>query len=188
MYQSVLADAGLYPLLLRLDQDLARTAQEKRCGWCGGRLDRADYARKPRGIPADLGAEHTVRRSFCCAAEGCRRRTTPASARFLGRRVYVGAAIVGITALRPGAPGAEARALRTWLGVSARTLARWRRWWRDVFAASTFWRHARGQLRTPVPAHRLPGALVRRFAGDLQTQLIATVRFLAPITTSAGAM
>ena len=78
--------------------------------------------------------------------------------------------------------------LRAWLGVSGRTLARWRRWWRDVFAASAFWRTARGRLRTPVPADGLPGALLRRFAGDLQTRLIAGLRFLAPITTAAGAM
>lgn len=188
MYQSVLEDVRLFELLGRIDLDLARVVQGKGCGRCGGRLDRADYARKPRGVPAELGAEHAVRLSLCCAAEGCRRRNTPPSARFLGRRVYVGAAIVGITALRPGARRAEARALQAWLGVSARTLARWRRWWREVFAASGFWRHARGQLRTPVPVRALPGALLRRFTGDLQAQLIATLRFLAPITTAAGAM
>ena len=188
MYQSVLADVRLYPLLLRLDQDLARTAQEKRCGWCGGRLDRADYARKPRGLPPELGAEHKVRLSLCCAAEGCRRRTRPPSVRFLGRRVYVGAAVVAITALGAGRRCAEVRDLRAWLGLSARTLARWRRWWRVVFAESPFWRGARGQLRTPVPVGALPGALLRRFAGDLQAQLIAGLRFLAPITTAAGAM
>ena len=188
MYQSVLTDVRLFELLLQVDQDLARTTQAEGCRRCGGRLDRADYARKPRGVPPGLGAEHVVRRSFCCAAEGCRRRTPPPSARFLGRRVYVAAAIVGITALRPGARRAEARALRAWLGVSGRTLARWRRWWRDVFAASGFWRGARGQLRTPVAARELPGALLRRFAGDSQAQLIAALRFLAPITTAAGAM
>ncbi len=188
MYQSVLADVRLYELLLRLDQDLARAAQAGGCRWCGGRLDRADYARKPRGVPPELGAEHAMRRSFCCSAEGCRRRTTPPSARFLGRRVYVGAAILGITALRPGARRAEARALRVWLGVSTRTLARWRRWWCAVFAKSRFWRKARGQLRTPVPVRALPGAMLRRFTGDLQGQLVAGLRFLAPITTAAGAM
>lgn len=188
MYQSVLADAGLYALLLRLDQDLARTVQEQRCGWCGGRLDRADYARKPRGLPPELGAEHTVRLSLCCAAEGCRRRTRPPSVRFLGRRVYVGAAVVAITALGAGRRCAEVRDLRAWLGVSVRTLARWRRWWREVFAESAFWRGARGQLRTPVPVGALPGALLQRFAGDLQARLIAGLRFLAPITTAAGAM
>ncbi len=188
MYQSVLADVRLFELLWRIDQDLVRSTQSEGCRQCGGRLDRADYPRKPRGVPLELGPEHAMRLSLCCAAEGCRRRTTPPSVRFLGRRVYVGAAIVGITALRPGARGGEARALRAWLGVSARTLARWRRWWRDVFAASAFWRHARGRLRTPVSARALPGALLRRFAGDLQTQLIAGLRFLAPITTAVGAM
>ena len=188
MYQSVLADVRLYELLGRIDQDLARVVQGKGCGRCGGRLDRADYARKPRGMPAEVGAEHAVRRSLCCAAEGCRRRNTPPSVRFLGRRVYVGVAIIGITALRAGARRDEARALRAWLGVSGRTLARWRRWWRDVFAGSAFWRTARGQLRTPVPAHALRGELLRRFAGDLQARLIAGLRFLAPITTAAGAM
>ena len=188
MYQSVLADVRLFELLGRIDQDLARKAREKGCGRCGGRLDRADYARKPRGVPSELGAEHRVRLSLCCSAEGCRRRTTPPSARFLGRRVYVGAAVVGITALRPGARDAEARALREWLGVSRRTLARWRRWWREVFAASTFWRQARGRLRMPVPVRQLPGGLLGRFTGDLQTQLIAALRFLAPITTPASAM
>jgi hypothetical protein len=188
VYQSVLTDVRLFELLLRVDQDLAHTTQAEGCRRCGGRLDRADYVRKPRGVPPGLGAEHAVRLSFCCAAEGCRCRSTPPSARFLGRRVYVGAALVGITALRPGARRAEARALRAWLGVSARTLVRWRRWWRAAFATSAFWRGARGQLRTPVAARDLPGALLRRFAGDLQAQLIATLRFLAPITTAASAM
>ena len=188
MYQSVLVDGRLFELLGRIDQDLARSTQTCGCRWCGGRLDRADYARKPRGVPAELGAEHAVRRSFCCAAEGCRRRNMPPSVLFLGRRVYVGAAILGITALRAGARRGEARALRAWLGVSGRTLARWRRWWRDVFAASAFWREARGGLRTPIATQALPGALLRRFTGDLQTQLIAGLRFLAPITTAAGAM
>ena len=178
----------LFELLGRVDQGLARVVQGKGCGRCGGRLDRADYAREPRGVPPGLAAADAIRLSFCCAVEGCRRRTTPPSVRFLGRRVYVGAAILGITALQPGARRAEARALRAQLGVSARTLARWRRWWLTVFAASPFWRHARGRLRLPVPARELPGALLRRFAGDLQTQLIAGLRFLAPITTAAGAM
>ena len=188
MYQSVLADGRLYELLLRLDQDLASSTQAEGCRHCGGRLDRADYARKPRGLPPELGTEHTVRLSLCCAAEGCRRRTTPASTRFLGRRVYVGAAVLGITALGSGRRCAAERDLRLQLGLSARTLARWRRWWRDVFAASAFWRSARGQLRTPVAVRALPGALLRRFSGDSQAQLIAGLRFLAPITTAAGAM
>ena len=184
----MLADAGLYELLLRLDEDLARSTRERRCGRCGGRLDRADYARKPRGLPPELGAEYAMRLSLCCAAEGCRRRATPPSVRFLGRRVYVGAAMIAITALDASARRGEVRDLRAWLGLSARTLARWRRWWRAVFAESPFWQSARGQLRTPVSATALPGGLLQRFAGDLRAQLIAGLRWLSPITTSAGAM
>ena len=186
MYQSVLADVRLYEVLLRCDEDVARSTRERGCGRCGGRLDRADYARKPRGVPPELSAAHTMRLSFCCAAEGCRRRTTPPSVRFLGRRVYVGAALVGITALDPRARRAEVRQLRAWLGLSARTLTRWRRWWRAVFAHSAFWRAARGQLHTPVAAAALPGGLLQRFVGDLRARLVAGLRFLSPITTGLG--
>ncbi len=186
MYQSVLADARLYELLLRLDEEVARSTQADGCGRCGGRLDRADYPRKPRGGPEGLGEAHARRRSFCCAAEGCRRRTTPPSVRFLGRRVYVGAAVVGITARGARASRAAVESLRTWLGLSARTLARGRRWWRAGFAQSAFWRRARAQLHTPVSAAGLPGTLLHRFAGDLRAQLVATLRFLSPITTTSG--
>ena len=96
--------------------------------------------------------------------------------------------MIAITALDAGAQRAEVRELRAWLGLSARTLARWRRWWRAVFTESPFWRSACGLLRTPVSATALPGGLLRRFAGDLRARLIAGLRFLAPITTSAGAM
>ena len=185
MYQTVLADVRLFALLLGVDQDLARSTQGRGCPRCGGRLDRADYARKPRGLPAELGPEHAVRLSFCCAAEDCRRRTTPPSARFLGRRVYVGAAVVAMSALRPGAERAELRRLCAWLGVSRRTLARWRRWWREVFAPSAFWRSARGRLRSPQADGALPGGLVQRFAGDLRARLVAALRFLSPLTTAS---
>jgi hypothetical protein len=139
-------------------------------------------------MPAELGTEHAVRRSLCCAAEGCRRRHTPPSVRFLGRRVYVGAALVGITALRPGARRAEARALRAWLGVSARTLVRWRRWWRAAFATSGAAARPAGRGPPPVCTVGRGHHARTRFTGDLQAQLIVTLRFLAPITTAASAM
>jgi hypothetical protein len=34
-------------------------------------LDRADYWRKPRGLPAALEDNFRRRPSFCCRAEGC---------------------------------------------------------------------------------------------------------------------
>ena len=46
--------------------------------------------------------EATKRFSFCCDQEGCRRRHTPPSVRFLGRRVYGGLVAVLIPALAHG--------------------------------------------------------------------------------------
>jgi hypothetical protein len=102
LYQSILTDASLYELLLRLDEDLAAEARQRGCP-CHGRLHSARYRRKPRGVPERLQEEYSVRQSFCCEKEGCRKRTTPPSFRFLSRRVYVGAVVVLLTALRHGA-------------------------------------------------------------------------------------
>jgi len=66
-------------LLPRFDDDLASQVREGGCPRCGGRLDVADYPRKPRGGSIELGDDYDVRRSFCCAVEGCRRRRTPPS-------------------------------------------------------------------------------------------------------------
>lgn len=56
LYQTILNDASFYRSLLRFDEDLAEEARQK--GWeCGGRLHRARYPRKPRGVPEELQEE-----------------------------------------------------------------------------------------------------------------------------------
>ena len=84
----------------------------------------ASFARQPRGGPAGLDAECERRLSFCCAAADCRKRLTPPSVRFLGRKVYLGAVVVLPTALRHGTTPWRAARLRELLGVGAKTLAR----------------------------------------------------------------
>ena len=44
--------------------------------------------------PGDLPDEYRYRFSFCCDRDGCRKRVTPPSVRFLGRRVYLGAVVI----------------------------------------------------------------------------------------------
>jgi len=96
-------DAKFWQILLQIDEELASTVQSRGCPHCGGQLHCADYPRKPRGIAgALLGEAYQRRRSFCCAREGCRRRTTPQSVRFLGRRVYLGALVVLVVRAVPG--------------------------------------------------------------------------------------
>ena len=86
-----LFDDKLLELLAAEDARVARITKAAGCPRCGGRLDRADYPRKPRG-----GPEGTAERrlSFCCCRDGCRRRATPPSLVFLGRRVYLGMAVL----------------------------------------------------------------------------------------------
>ncbi len=64
------------------------------------------YPRKPRGVARRVVDDSIgTRLSFCCAREGCRRRHTPASVRFLCRRVFLGAVVVLVTALSSGLTG-----------------------------------------------------------------------------------
>ncbi len=187
MCHALLHDASLYDQLLTIDQDLAAEAQAAGCRRCGGRLHSARYPRKPRGGPDTLGPDYATRLSFCCAAEGCRRRTTPPSVRYLGRRVYLGAVVVLVTALTSGRTPRRAAQLRALIGVSGRTLTRGRTWWREGFVGSAFWQAAKGRFLPPVAAPALPASLLTRFAGDTaRPRLVHTLEFLAPLTVPAG--
>ena len=179
MWHALLRDTRFFELLTTVDDDIADQARAQGCP-CGGRLHRADYPRKPRGGPAGLSPEQEKRRSFCCDRDGCRSRTTPPSLRFLGRRVYFGVVVVLVTAMAHGVTPRRAAELRARLGIDRRTLARWRRWWREHFPASAFWREQRVRFSPPVPTDRLPGALVERFApqGD-PNGVVSLLRFLA---------
>jgi hypothetical protein len=82
-------------LLVRLDEGVMRRVAAAGCPRCEGPLHRSDYDRKPRGALIVPAGEEFVRRfSLCCGREGCRKRATPPSVRFLGRRVYLGAAVI----------------------------------------------------------------------------------------------
>jgi hypothetical protein len=98
MYHELPRGASFWLFLFSIDQDLAETTREKACP-CGGRLHRANYPRKPRGGPDDLPEPYRQRFSFCCERDGCRKRTTPPSVRFLGRKVYLGAVVILISAM-----------------------------------------------------------------------------------------
>jgi hypothetical protein len=132
-------------------------------------------------------ASWNCRRSFCCAVEGCRRRSTPPSVRFLGRKVYVGAVVVLATALQHGPSKKSVTALPTLLGITRRTLVRWRRWWSTAFARSRFWTSLRDRFVPAVDGAAMPASLLSRMlATDDAERLIALLRVLAPVTTRPG--
>lgn len=183
MYTTLLADATLYAALLAIDQDLGATAQAEGCRRCPGRLHHGDYPRKARGGPATLPAAYDSRVSFCCAR--CRKRVTPPSVRFLGRRVYLGVVVMLACVLRQGPTPTRLARLREVLGVSGDTLRRWHRWWGTAFVRTAFWKAARARFAQPVDDADLPRDLLGRFGAEPRGQVIAVLRFLSPLTTAA---
>jgi hypothetical protein len=180
-YQSHLANQQLRQLLEKVDADLAKEACQKGCLYCEGKLHRADYDRKPRG-----GPQWDRRFSFCCAQEDCRRRRTPESVRFLGRRVYAGLVVVLVTVIIHGLKPARVRRIREVLQIDSRTLKRWRQWWLDTFVRSTFWKAARARFMPVVCEQTLPLSLWLSFELEEHDRLLAVLEFLRPITTPAA--
>jgi len=154
---------------------------------CGGRLDSGWYRRKPRVSPTTtLPASYDRRFSFSCSTRTCRKRRTPASTRFLGRRIYLGAVVVLATAMQQGNTPWRMSQLREALGVSAQTLNRWRVWWAEAFAQSAFWKAAAAVFSPPVAEDASPSSLLERFSGAAHERLAALLRFLSPLSTSAA--
>ncbi len=183
MCHAFIDDTKIYQLLVKIDQDIARQVQQAGCR-CGGDLHSARYPRKPRGLRALLGEHDHYRLSFCCNLDGCRRRTTPPSVRFLGRKVYLGVMVVLISALNHGLSAARKQRLIEQLGVTPQTLSRWRRWWREVFPTSRCWQAQTGVFMPPIDTTALPDALLARLsAPDIGIKVARLLLLLSPITT-----
>jgi hypothetical protein len=100
--------------------------------------------------------------------------------------VYFGVVVLLLTVMCHGVTERRAAALRGELGVDRRTLERWRTWWRESFVASAFWRGERGRFVPELEIGTLPGSLLERF-GSALAGVIATLRFLSPLTTTWSA-
>jgi hypothetical protein len=120
--------------------------------------------------------------------DGCRKRTTPASLRFLGRKIYLATVVTLISAMLLGTTPARLARLSAVPGIDRRTLARWRTWWRSSFTEGPFAAVAKAALVPPLDIAGLPVSLLDRFAGGLDQKLTALLRFLGPLTGGASAM
>lgn len=106
---------------------------------------------------------YSVRLSLCCGREGCRRRTLPASLLFWGRRVYWGAALVVITALRQQrAAGFTLRRIQQQFGVRRATVGRWLAYFREVFPHTRVWQSVRSRWMPPVADDAIPASVLER--------------------------
>lgn len=177
----------LWSFLLAVDRDLAEETRQRNCS-CGGRLHSANYPRRPRGCPDDLPDAYRYRLSFCCDREGCRKRVTPPSVRFLGRKVYLSVMVVLLTAMQQGASSRRVRELSKVVGADRRTIARWQAFWREHFPRTPFWKIARARLLRVLDVCVLPLGLVEAFVHghDPCREWASLLRFLSPITITGG--
>jgi hypothetical protein len=169
----------LLSILQRIDAEEAARVQAAGCPHCGAVLHRADYPRKPRGVD-NLPPEWDWRLSFCCAQ--CRRRLTPQSVRFLGRKVYLGVVILIACVLRGHGEKLERVAGRLRLKLS--TLGRWQAWWRRV-TETGWWTTAQARIVPPLGEGSFITLLYERFrqsavgAGEAASKLLT---FASPLT------
>ncbi len=182
--EKILRDPRLYQLFEKVDVERAQAVRAARCKRCGGSLHQADYERKPRGGPAE--GRWDERYSFCCEKDGCRKRHTPPSVRFLGRKVYVGVVVVLVAAMMHGPNARRMATLQEALGIDARTLNRWRQWWLDVFVQTPFWKANRARFMPALNETLMPYCLVDSFHAQGREGLIKLMEFLSPITTKSG--
>ncbi len=179
----LLRDARLYQFFEQVDRDSAEAVRAAGCRYCGGTLHQADYERKPRGGLSAIMDRWDKRHSFCCGKDGCRKRHTPPSVRFLGRKVYAGVVVVLVAAMMHGPSARRAAQLHDALGIDIRTLKRWRQWWLDFFVCTPFWKAGRGRFMPVLDEGQMPFCLVQAFGGDDRTGVIKLMEFLAPIST-----
>ena len=165
-------------LLLQIDADLAAQMHAAGCS-CGGVLHRANYPRKPRACPKEIRPDFESRLSFCCNL--CRKRSTSASVRFLGRRVYLGLVVV-LAPQRRTTFSAMAVQVVDALAIPERTIARWRHWWLQLFPITPLWQAVCARFMPPVQTLSLPASLIERFSGAAAEVAMRLLAFLRPLS------
>jgi hypothetical protein len=183
MVNSFTLGREFFAALSAVDLSIALQVAAGRCPVCAGPLHRSDYPRKPRGgLIAPDGEGVVTRFSLCCGREGCRKRATPPSVRFLGRRVYLGAVVI-VASVVAHALGA-ARAIRAATGIPPRTTRRWLDWGRVPFLHTEVFVAIRARL-VGIDIGELPRSIVDRLPGSMADQVRSMLHLLAPITTGS---
>lgn len=181
---------NFHALLLELDRRAAERVRAAGCSRCQGPLYVAHYPRKVRGVSASAEAsgQYGLRLSLCCGREGCRKRSTPPSVRFDGRRIYAAIAVL-VLSLRP-AERSELQSAAALIATepaapSQPTRTRWRRWWQSGLFGTAVFAALRGRLRVPVDAMRSPASLLAMFVGNVADQCRSLLVALSPRSTQS---
>ena len=113
---------------------------------------------------------------------------TPPSVRFLGRKVYLGAVVILISAVRQGPTPRRVHELSTLFGVDRATVARCEAFWRDHIPQTPFWKVARARLIPVANLVALPLSLLEAFlrTKDPYQDWGHLLRFLSTLTIPGG--
>jgi hypothetical protein len=175
---ALLQNPNFLSLLLQIDKELAAQTHSHGCP-CGGLLHRANYPRKPKACPKEVIDVFNSRLSFCCSL--CRKRSTSASVRFLGRRIYLGLVVLLVPVRRAQLSAAAAQVIQA-LGVPERTVSRWRSWWLQIFPATPLWQASCARFMPPVQTQDLPHSLIERFKDGAADCMLHILAFLSPLS------
>jgi hypothetical protein len=183
MSHKFLLDVKFHLFLITIDQEFAEKVRQQGCLHCGNKLHRDNYPRSPFGLPQALREYYEQRISFCCS--DCRKRTTPPSVRFFGRRWFAAPILIFISALMLGINERRLMQIKQHFGitVSEATWKRWRKWWRDVFIETPFWQQAKGLVPPDIETTKpFPYALLSVSRGNLKERIVSLLQFLSPLT------
>lgn len=178
---------NFHALLFELDRRAQERVRAAGCGLCRGPLHVAHYPRKVRGVSEEAAeaGRYGLRLSLCCGREGCRKRATPPSVRFDGRRIYAAIAVLLLsmraserTQLQGAAELVQAAPAPSWP-----TRSRWRSWWRSELLQTAWFLSLRGHLARPVDAEHSPASLLSMFGGGVVEQCRSLLCALSPLTT-----
>ncbi len=184
-YRKLLSEKSFHSHLYEIDLKLATEGKSGRCPVCGGQLNWANFSRKPRGVSGTVRAFYMKRFALCCACDGCRKRVTPFSMRFLGRKQHVSPVLVVYSAMLQRVRGGRLRKLAARLGVSTELAEHWKTWW-SALRRTAFWIRVRGVLPATFKQNDLPRGLLLVFKGSAREQLTSLLRLLLPLTSQTA--
>lgn len=184
MSQNFLFKSSFHAYLIKIDLELANICAEKDCVYCGGKLHQADYPRSPMGMPQSFRDQYSQRISFCCS--NCRKRTTPPSVRFFGRRWYPAPIFTFISIMTCGINKRRIALIEKHFGIVMRetTWRRWRKWWHDEFVVTKFWQAAKGQISPidEITQGPFPRGIFNLYAGNIEQKILLFLPFVSPLT------
>ncbi len=113
---------------------------------------------------------------------------TPPSVRFLGRKVYLGAVVILVSAMQQGPSAWRVHELSKLFDADRRTISRWQAFWREHFPRTAFWKVARARIVPVVEIIALPLSLLEAFVrtDDNREGWERLLVFLSPITITGG--